>query len=166
MTGAVSAAIMFPTMRELDPRLPDFAGFGGEHWKLAAGRAQSNIFIWADFIQLGAAALAFLTLGLRLIGAGVARAPRRAATAIRTLGVGAGVVLVACNLMILSPRMNPHLRAYWQLAREGQTVEANAEATEFSSYHPAATTVHGGTAVAVLVALVSGAWSLSRRYGE
>ena len=146
MTGAVSAAIMFPTMRELDPRLPGFAGFGGDHWKLAAGRAQSNIFIWADFIQLGAAALAFLTLGLRLIGA--------------------GVVLVACNLMILAPRMNPHLKAYWQLAREGQTVEANGEATEFSAYHPAATTVHGGTAVAVLVALVAGAWSLSRRYGE
>jgi len=163
MAGGISAALLFRTMRELEPTLAGFEGFSGEHWKLGAGRIQAGIFFVCDFVQLGAAALAFLTLGIRLLGAGVDRAPRRAATAWRTIGVGAGVVLVASNVMILAPRMDPHLRSYWQLAREGRTPEALAEAERFNSYHPAATRVHGATAVAVLVAMTAGAWSLSRK---
>jgi len=163
MTGAIAAAIIFPSFRELDPRLPGFEGYDGEHWRLGAGMVQSRVFVWGDIVQLCAAGLAFFTLGLRLIGAGVVRAPRRAATALRVLGVGTGVVLVACNLMFLAPRMNPHLRAYWNLAREGQTAEARAEAAEFELYHTPATRLHGATSLAVLLGLVSGAWSLARK---
>ena len=81
-------------------------------------------------------------------------------------GIDEAVVLVSCNLMILAPRMNPHLKAYWQAAREGRTEEARAASLKFNEYHPAASRVQGATAVAVLVSLVAGAWSLSRRVGE
>lgn len=162
MTGAISAAIIFPAMRELRPSLGEFAAFEGEHWKLGAGRVQARIFFVGDFLQLGAGALAFLTLGVRLLGAGVARASRTAATAVRTLGVGAAVVLLLVNLVILAPRMNPHLKAYWELAAAGRTPEALVEADAFASLHPAATRTLAGTGAAVLVALLAGAWSLSR----
>ncbi len=166
MTGGISAALLFPAMRELDPRLPGFEGFGGEHWKLGAGRVQAGVFLFTDLVQLGAAGVAFLTIGLRLIGAGVERAARRAATVVRTVGVGAAVVMLTVNLMLLTPRMTPHLKAYWTLAAEGRTEEALAEAEEFASLHPAASRVLGGTAVAVIVALGAAAWSLARRPAE
>lgn len=166
MTGAISASLVFPSIHALDPRVPGFESFGGEHWKLVAGKAQQPIFGLTDLIQLGAGGLAFFTIGLRLVGAGVARAPRRAATLVRTLAVGVGVVLFTCNLMFLAPRMYPHLKSYWTLAAEGRTEEALVEEQAFNQMHPTASRLHAATSVCVLVAFVAGAWSLARRVEE
>lgn len=163
MTGAISASIVFPTIRRLNPRLPEFEVFTGEHWKLAAGQVQQPIFTWADIIQLGMAGVVFFTLGLRLVGFGVAQAQRRSATVVRTLAVSAAVVLFAYNLLVLAPRMYPHLKQYWALAREGHTELAQAEADLFGEDHPTATRVLGATAACVLTAFVAGAWTLARR---
>ena len=163
MTGAISASIVFPTLRRLNPRLPDFESFTGEHWKIAAGQVQQPVFTWADIIQLAMAGVVFFTLGLRLVGFGVAQAPRRSATVVRTLAVSAAVVMFAYNLLVLAPRMYPHLKQYWALAREGQTQQAQAEADLFGEDHPTATRILSGTAACVLTAFVAGAWTLARK---
>ena len=66
--GGASAAVVFPTMKSVNPMLPDFPGFEADHWKIAAGMVQQRIFFVSDTVQFIAAIAAFLTLGLRLIG--------------------------------------------------------------------------------------------------
>src|SRR5690242_5451454 len=56
--SAGAAAILFPLMHTLDPRLPEYATYTGPHWSLAAGAVANRIFAISGVISLAAAAVA------------------------------------------------------------------------------------------------------------
>lgn len=160
--GGASAAVVFPTMKSVNPTLPDFPGFEADHWKIAAGVVQQRIFVVSDIVQLIAAAAAFLTLGLRLSGWGVPRAQRRRATLVRALAVAAAMLLLSYHLLILAPRLSLNIAEYYEHARAGRVPEARASQALFDADHPAASRILTVTAACVLTALCASLWSLAR----
>jgi hypothetical protein len=152
---AAAAAILFPTMRSLAPRLPAFAAYDGDHWRLAAGRVGQQLFLVADVIQFAcalAAAATFLAMAVLL---GMARG--RASTILRALALSVAVASAAGQIIVLAPSMNAALRAYWAAALAGDTAAAGIHQAAFNDLHPYATALLAVGAVAVLIALVGAA---------
>jgi hypothetical protein len=153
-----SAAMLFPAMRALRPRLEDFAGYPGEHWKLAAGQVAQKLFVACDTVQLLCAGVCFLTLGLVLSRMKKEGGRARGGMLVRALALTVAMGLVCYQLFVLGPRMYANSREYWDSARAGEVERANAAQAAFAKDHPTSTNVLGGTATAVLMLIVSGAW--------
>lgn len=155
MAGA-TAAVIFPAMRTLDPRLPGFAAYDGPHHALAAGFVQARVFAVADIVQLacaGAAVFSVVVLALsgRLVVRGTGSVVRVGALAVAT-----GLMLF--GLTALGPRMHREVTAYWAAAAQGQNEPAERHRLAFSADHPTASRVLVGTFAAVGVAMaLSGA---------
>ena len=156
MTGS-AAAVIFPAMHKLDPRLPGYAGYSGEHWLLAAGHIAAPLFWIADAIQLGCALICGLTLGLIFVSPVPWRRP--IGSSIRLLALFSAMGLLAYSLLVLSPRMNSNLAEFWAAAKLGDTPAADAAQALFNADHPTATSILAATFVAVLVLLTSGIFS-------
>ncbi len=160
--SGVTAAVVFPTMKELSPTLPGYGAYSGEHWRIAAGSVANRVFLVCDTIALACALVTILTLAISL------RTYRRSAeTPVRALWLRVAWVSVACgvlafNLFILQPRMAKNLRSFWNAARAGAQAEADAAQQRFAADHPNATLMLGATAAAVLASLVAAAWSATR----
>ncbi len=160
--AGVSAAIVFPTTRSLAPRLPAYEYFVGEHWKIAAGHVQQRIFLACDAGQLVFGGAAFLTLGLMLIGVGTPRLDKRAATAVRVLATAAALIVLCYHMLVLSPRMQQNLTAYWSSAEGGRQAEAEVAQAAFEVDHPTASRALSALAACVGVSLVASVWALAR----
>ncbi|HED53961.1 MAG TPA: hypothetical protein ENJ00_07140 [Phycisphaerales bacterium] len=156
MTG-VSAAIIFPTMHRLNPNLPGFMGYTGEHWRLAAGHIAAPIFWVADAIQFGCALLCGLSLGIILISPAPWRQPVWSFVRLFALLVAIG--LLAYSLLVLGPRMNANLAEFWLAAEAGDMPKAEAARALFDADHPKATTVMACSFVAVFVLLTVGIYA-------
>jgi len=156
----VVAVILFPTMRDLDPTLPAYAGFGESHADLAAGKVQSQVFFVADAAQLLTVGLA----GLLLIGAIVAdaRSMGRKLLAVRVLTLAILMGSVGYYLFSLAPRMNEHLLAYWDAARIGETAAAADHRAAFNELHPVAETFMGANALLIALLFALGLVALAR----
>ncbi len=159
--GGVSAAVMFPAMKTVNPTLADFPGLEPDHWKIAAGMVQRRIFFVSDFIQFIAAIGTFITLGLRLIGAGIPRAARRAATLVRTVAVGAAMLLLSYHLLVLAPRLDDNLTTFYAQAQAGNLPAAQAARAAFDADHPIASSVLGTMTICVLAGLWASIWPLA-----
>jgi hypothetical protein len=145
LTGA-GAPLVFITLRSLDVRLPGFAAYQGPHYLIAGGHIVRRLFAVCDGVQIASLVLAELTF---LFGPRSARALHRA----RGIVLAALTGIVAYRLLILDPALEPHLRAYWQAAREGN---ADLVATARASYdagHRAENVLFGITAALVALAL-------------
>ena len=51
MSGTM-AAVIFPTMKQLQPVLPEFVKVPQDHWSLAAGLVMRKVFFISDAVQL------------------------------------------------------------------------------------------------------------------
>ncbi|MEO0483653.1 MAG: hypothetical protein AAF138_08505 [Planctomycetota bacterium] len=151
--AGASAAVLFPTLRDLDPALPAFADYDGPHWRLTAGRVAATIFALADRAQLPLAAIAFLTAGPLI--AGLRR--RRPAAIVALIALLAATALLAYQLGVLRPRMDEALALYWAAAESGDTATAETHAQTFSADHPLASRAISGTAICVFIALTAAA---------
>lgn len=135
MTG-VLAAIIFPTMKELDPSLPAYAPYEGEHWRIAAGKVANTGFLVIDAVGIGA-----LLVSLAMLGAlGLWRWLdfSKPATILRLVALGAAIATMAWSLGVLRPRMQENLTAFWQAARAGDNEAADRHQAAFSADHPRA----------------------------
>jgi hypothetical protein len=159
MTG-VAAAVVFPTLRGLDPTLPAYAAYQGEHWRLAAGHVASRLFLACDLIQFGAVLAAAFTFALSVLAFGLPS--RRVTTALRGALLVALTALLAYQFIILAPEMNASLRRYWEQARAGDTAAAERFRIAFEADHPLATRLLIADAALVLALLVTGLWAQSR----
>lgn len=158
MAGAVAATV-FPAMRRLEPSLPAYANYTGEHWTIAAGHVMARVFWVTDMVQFVAAIIAIATFGLGLIFA--ASAMRRAATIVRAfllLTLGASL---SYSLLMLAPTMNANLARYWNAAQQGQSEQAAQYREAFEQDHPKATLALSANAALTFAALVIGAWSVA-----
>jgi hypothetical protein len=156
LVGAgLAAAVAFPEMKRLDPRLPEYGAYVGEHWMIAGGHVGRRVFALADRVQLIASAIGVLTLA----AATRLRVASRPWIAVRWIGVGVAAGLAVYNGLILAPRMDENLVAYWDAARAGDVPKAAAYKAAFSAEHPHASRVLTFAASGVLAGIVAAAAS-------
>lgn len=148
MTGG-AAAIIFPSVKSLEPVLPGYPDYTGEHWRLAAGFVAARIFALSDIVQFVCAVVTGATLLIVAASADVWRA--RIATFLRLSAFGAALLLLAYNFFLLAPRMNTNLDNYWTAAETGDNEAALDAQQAFMRDHGPATRTMAGTMVATLL---------------
>lgn len=73
--------------------------------------------------------------------------------------LGAALCVLSYHLLVLTPRMQVNLRAYWKHAEAGETALAETFRSAFSADHPTAQMVMVALALLTLAALFLGACS-------
>ena len=116
MTGIV-AMIAFPTLRDLNPALPGYSSYAGEHWSIAAGHVMRKVFLVNDAVQLVALVGCSLIMGLQVTVMGQRR--ERGANVLRGICLFALMCSTAYYLLALSTRMDANLLEYWARAATG-----------------------------------------------
>ncbi len=155
MAGA-AAAVIFPTVKALNPSLPAFAAYTGDHWMIAAGRVADRTFAVSDAAQFVCALLAGLGLVLgRPIGDASWRTAR---SALRITFLSGALTALAYQLFVLAPRMNANLQAHWAAAAVGDDARAQTLREVFTADHPTASATLGMIAVLVAICLGLAAW--------
>lgn len=152
MVGTL-AAIAFPTIKKLNPTVPEFAAVG-DHWKIAAGSVANKMFVVADSVSLVCCLVCLATLGLGL-SIRVKRGREHARSALwifRTLAMTVAAGCLAYQLFILGPRMSENVHVFWDAARAGEVAKANAAQAAFDADHPIASNI--------IVSMFAAAWAL------
>lgn len=150
MTAAV-AAVIFPEMRELAPRLEAFAGYPRDHWVIAAGRVMARVFSVLDSVQIGCAVLAVLCAAALVIVKDERRWLRLGATLVPT------AALVWYVVMVAQP-MHADLSGFWEAARSGNVEAADAYRASFDALHPVASRFMGALGLLALGAMLVSGW--------
>jgi len=152
-TGA-AAAVLFPTMRDLEPTLGAFAAYEGEHWRLAAGVPAARLFAIADVVQFVCAAIVLVTMAIGLMG----WLGRGVVSGLRTVAVGGALIAFSYGFFVVGNEMTRELQAYWAAAKAGEMQRANEAQARFTGMHPTASRTMGVTAALVAVGFVAGTW--------
>lgn len=155
MSGVVAATV-FPEMRDLNPRLPGYAAYEGEHWRLAAGRVAARVFLAGDAIALVSAMIATVALLVSVLY--YKACVRRGAGLVRVAGFVAAMALLGFQFSYLGPRMHPELARYWEAAAAGDNEAARAHLAAFDRHHPTASNVLIGMGLSLALTLVAGVW--------
>lgn len=153
VTSGLAAAIIFPTMKGLDPRLPEYAAYTGDHWMLAAGKVAARIFHATDLVQGVCAVVTIATAGV-LLGTRAIRV-RPLAPLAWLVGVVGALAVLGTALFWLRPEMDANLHASWDAALAGDNPTAEAARQAFSARHPLASNLMSATALLVLMALTA-----------
>jgi hypothetical protein len=127
------AAILFPTMKRLDPRLPGFESYTGDHWRIAAGKVAAQVFGAVSIAPLWVVGLYLFVFGGMCFSARNARESRT-----RFLTVFA-VYLGSTAINSVFGRMQHLIEAHWEAARSGEQALAASTQQEFAAMHPWAT---------------------------
>lgn len=157
--GAVVAAIIFPTMRELDPTLGLFQAYRGAHADLGAGYIQARVFFAVDILQFVGAFVGGIALAVSIF---VRHALRTRASFVRSVLFAAAALVFAYQFFMLAPRMDQNAQDYWRAAEAGDTQAAERSRDAFSADHPTATRVFGLIGVLVLSSFVVSVWTVTR----
>jgi hypothetical protein len=163
MSGA-TAAIIFPTMKGLNPSLPGITLDQTEHWLFAAGRVANRVFELAAIFEVACAVVAVSTF-VGLLSRRVGPMTRTAAIA-RVLTLAAACGVLAYNVGVLAPRMRQNLDAYWSAAQSGDAAAAHTSRSAFDADHPVASRTLGIMAGCVFAALVTAGLTLGRAPGK
>ncbi|MBL4591363.1 MAG: hypothetical protein JKY96_05325 [Phycisphaerales bacterium] len=155
MSGVV-AAIVFPTMRKLDPTLGAYPDYTGDHAILGAGQIASKVFLAVDTIQFICASLALGTFIVMLL---CGYSLNTLARVLRSILLCGALGLLSYHLLILMPAMNLDLRTYWDAAEIGNTVLADTHKDNFLAMHSTASRTIGGITLVVLVTFFLGLWT-------
>jgi hypothetical protein len=155
--GAVVAAIIFPTMRELDPSFSIFSAFTGNHADLGAGFIQARVFYAVDLVQFVGAFVGGVTLALSIA---LRRVWNRPSSLIRSVVFACAVLMFSYQFFVFAPRMDENARAYWQAAEAGDNQAAIEAKDAFSADHPVATQTFGFIGFFVFGSFIVGVWSL------
>ncbi len=162
VSAGAFAAIVFPTMKGLNPRLPDFERYEGEHWRIAGGKIAQKVFLLADVAQFGCAIVALSTLLCMLVLFGLPRT--RPAIWVRSLALGIALACAAGLIIIVAPQLNAALKLHWAAAAAGDSADAAAHKLVVDGLHPVSSWLLSGTAISVLIALTTSLWSSSRAW--
>lgn len=155
MTG-LAAARTFPTVKQLDPKLPEFAAYDGDHWRLLAGRVANRFFLDADAVQFGCLGVAVATLlGLVVLSRGAWKGWHMY---LRIVALSLPLLTLGYQLFVLGPRMAVNLAKHWRAAAAGDNAAAAGFQAAFNADHPTASTVLVTTFFLVLLALGLAAW--------
>jgi len=142
-----AAAVAFPTMKRLNPSLPEF-GAVDEHWSIAAGSVFQPMFIGVLIIAVG--------LGVLATSIGVV-AVRHASNGRRVL---LNVLLISSMLaaavgLVVARDMRANWLTFLDAARAGDTTAAANARSSFDQSHPLASTLLKGQAAMVFITLAA-----------
>lgn len=157
--AGMSAMVVFPTMEGLEPALPAYAAYDGDHSALAAGRVMFAVFFACDLVQLCAAFFVVMPFVAAAFGLGLSM--RRPVNAVRGILVFVLAAMLAFHLVALTPAMNQDLQAYWTAASEGDAAAAAAHKASFDSRHPTARLVLTAMTLGLAIAFITGVWSVA-----
>lgn len=158
---AVAAAILFPTVRDLDPSLPAYAAYTEPHWLIAAGHVGNKMFLASDVIQYACAAGAVVCLVFGLF-LGSFRGARRF-TILRLFPLCVAMLILVYQAALFRPAMNSDLAEYWQAAEQGDISTAQAARGRFDDAHKPAQRLLGATTICVFVAFLAGAAAIPNK---
>jgi hypothetical protein len=164
ISAGAFAAIVFPTMKKLDPHLPGFANYDGQHWLIAGGQVGQRIFLLADIVQFACAIVSVSMMLCMFVLLGLPK--RRPANIIRALGLTVAFACAAGEIIIIGPAINRALNLFWHAAEAGLTQQAASKQADVDDLHPIASWLLSGAAVGVLIALVAGLWSLAKPWSS
>ncbi|MBX3353099.1 MAG: hypothetical protein KF684_09190 [Phycisphaeraceae bacterium] len=161
-TTGLTAAIAFPTMRDLQPTLGIYPDFGGEHAPLAAGTVMQKVFRLAgaaQFFLIGAASVT-LTLAGTIANphGGLARARVWQVRTLITLAVLG--TLFAQNTV--QRGMNRSLAAYHAAASAGDDAQAQEFRQRFADRHPTTSRLLTAALLLSVAGLAMGVWDAGR----
>ncbi|HLO39786.1 MAG TPA: hypothetical protein VK176_02095 [Phycisphaerales bacterium] len=162
MSAGLGAAVAFPVLKPLNPHLPDFAQFPGEHWRIAGGAIGNRLFTISDIFQLAGpivCTLFFIPILLRERST-AAEAPRLGGITIAR----SVILLLACALglyqsLILGPDMRHTIEAFWSAARAGNLDTAASLQAAFDASHPKARIIMESSALLTFLLIILGLWS-------
>jgi hypothetical protein len=154
----IGAPLVFITMRQLDPALPEFASYSGPHYLVAGGQVVRRLFGICDILQGIAVIAAAATLAIIARRTGV-----RGLTALRLLLAAALTILLAYRFIILSPDLSATLLTSWDAARSGDTERASQLRAIYNQGHQFEQRLFGATAIMVLAMLALGCWALFKQ---
>jgi hypothetical protein len=155
VVSGVAAAVIFPAMRALDPRVPAFSRYDGPHWRIVGGDAANKVFWISDIVQVCCAIVAVIAFAVILNRI----TPWRLMAFLRLMSLAALLAVLAYRLGFLGPRMNAELLAYWEAARAGDSSGAQVHREAFDRRHPVASGLIGAGAALALVSIGLGALS-------
>lgn len=161
--GAFAASV-FPIMKGLNPRLPAFEKYSGEHWLIAGGKVAQRIFLITDIVQFVCAVLSIGTLGCMIWLFGLPR--RRPSTIVRALALGVALACAAGLIIVVAPQLNAALRLYWAAAEAGNLEAVAPHRAAVDELHPLSSKLMVGTLISVLTAFIAAAWSASRPWKD
>lgn len=155
--GAVTAAIIFPTLRDLGVSLTSFSGPTDDHFMLAAGTVMDRVFFIVDGVQLVSSVGVAIILGLHLTVFQMRLS--RPAHMIRALSICLLLLGVSYHLFVLAPRMNLNLQTVWSLREMGE--DATEYRTAFAADHPNAVRLLTFNTVLLVVTITASACGLT-----
>ncbi|MCW5769346.1 MAG: hypothetical protein KIT19_11750 [Phycisphaeraceae bacterium] len=160
MAGA-AAAIIFPTMKSLEPTLGAYPLYTEPHWRLAAGHIAAQLFFVSDIVQLICAPLAGIALVLLVLQRRVPWPSRLIAGRLVVLTLL--MAMLSYRFFLLAPRMDRELSLYRAAASAGEMPVAETHLVGFNSDHPTASRVMTATFMLAFAGLALGAWSAASR---
>ena len=138
VTGA-TAYFVFTLLKRLDPALPTYEAYQGEHWRLLGGYVAERLFIGGDVVGF---------LAICLGGGAFAVAcwkgyphPRTWTAALRALLVMAMIGVMTYRFAVLDPAMQHDLSIYREAAAVGDTETALAFQRAYDVHHRTASNV-------------------------
>ncbi len=150
MSGVV-AAIVFPTMRQLDPTLGAYPEYQGDHALLGAGRIASRVFFTMDAVQFICACVALGTIAFMVaMGYSLNTLWR----VLRVIVLCATMGLLSYYIFIFMNAQTRTLNAYWEFAAAGDTQQADQFKDLFLQSHGSASRILGAIAIMVMLNIV------------
>lgn len=141
------AAIAFPTMKKLNPTLPEF-GAVGDHWSIAAGSVFQPMFIGVLVVAVSAGVLASAVTILYVRHMNNARR--------LTLNVLVIVAtLTAVGGLVVARGMRSNWLNFLDAAKAGDTAAAATARAAFDKSHPISSTLLKAQAAIVLMTLIA-----------
>src|ERR1043165_7451722 len=144
LAGA-AAALTFPTVKQLQPSLPTYARYDGEHWRIAGGKVMVPIFGFAGWMQVACVTLACVAFF-------VARWPHHGVTGKRVTAVRALFLVLfvwgtGYQAAVLRVRMTNNLYEEWSAAESGDNAAAQKARSAFDADHGRSNAALGGSVV-------------------
>jgi hypothetical protein len=157
LAGA-TAGRTFVVMRHLDPALPGYAAFTGEHWSLAAGQVVQPMFVMVEIVQF--AAMLIVGFTFVIAAAKFDLSLRRLSTFVRAFVLLFLIAVLSYRFFVLGPGMMQSLTTYWGAAGAGDTQRALEYKSIFDSAHALDRRLMMGTLLLVIGAIGAAGWSI------
>lgn len=142
-----AAAIAFPTMKKLNPSLPEFSAVD-EHWSIAAGSIFQPMFVGVLIIAVG---LGVLATSIGVVSVRHASKGRR--LLLNVLLVASALTAVAG--LVVARDMRANWLTFLDAAKAGDTGVATMARASFDQSHPLASTLLKGQAAMVFITLAA-----------
>lgn len=160
-TAAFTAAIMFPSIRDMHAQVPGLVLPEDEHWKYIAGKVQFKVFAMSDWVQLVSAAfVAVLMLfqSLRERGQMIGRFLWRSRLTITMISV----LLLGYYLFAFMPETRNNLSTMWAALDKGDLEAAKVAQAAFDKGHPISSKILSVLLLLTFVNLLLTAASIGR----